>query len=95
MEKWLEEGALHPHSDPTQAGFLRVFAAWIIEEDLEFTTGESMGINRLFKYMESTFKLPSDTTVRNTLARIYTGMLEQVKSDLVVSFMVFRRYDSQ
>ncbi|KAH9939193.1 hypothetical protein B0H21DRAFT_698533, partial [Amylocystis lapponica] len=38
MEKFLEDGKLNPHKDPTQKGFLCLFAAWILEEDLPFTT---------------------------------------------------------
>ncbi|KAJ7691056.1 hypothetical protein B0H14DRAFT_2251304, partial [Mycena olivaceomarginata] len=71
MEKnYLREGKLNPALNPTQIGFNRVFAAWIIEDDLAFTTGESPGIQRLFDYIGSRFGLPSDTTVRNTLANL-------------------------
>ncbi|KAJ7876318.1 hypothetical protein B0H14DRAFT_2252522, partial [Mycena olivaceomarginata] len=70
MENYLREGRLNPALNPTQIGFNRVFAAWIIEDDLAFTTGESPGIQRLFDYTGSRFGLPSDTTVRNTLANL-------------------------
>ncbi|KAJ7021826.1 hypothetical protein C8F04DRAFT_972208, partial [Mycena alexandri] len=62
MEDFLRDGKLNPASNPTQAGFNKVFAAWIIEDDLPFTTGETGGIHRLFCYMQSRFQLPSDTT---------------------------------
>ncbi|KAJ6505630.1 hypothetical protein DFH09DRAFT_828701, partial [Mycena vulgaris] len=62
MEEFLREGKLNPAIKPTQKGFLTVFAAWILEDDLPFTTGETGGIQRLFKYMQSKFLLPSDTT---------------------------------
>lgn len=84
MEDYLREGALNPALDPTQKGFYCVFAAWILEDDLAFTTGESEGLNRLFKYMKVQFKLPSDTTVRNTLARIFSGLYDKVKAELQV-----------
>lgn len=70
---------------PTQKGFNKVFAAWIIEDDHPFTTGETGGINRLFKHMQSRFQLPTDTTVRNTLAKTYAEMFETLKTELNVS----------
>ncbi|KAJ7725138.1 hypothetical protein DFH07DRAFT_694107, partial [Mycena maculata] len=49
--------------------FLKIFAAWIIEDDLPFTTGETPGIRRFHFY------LPSDTSVHNTLAKMYIDIL--------------------
>jgi hypothetical protein len=89
MENYLRVGKLNPALNPTQIGFNRVFAAWIIEDDLAFTTGESSGIQRLFDYMGSRFGLPSDTTVRNTLAKLYCEMFETIKSELAVSIFFF------
>ncbi|KZT08290.1 uncharacterized protein LAESUDRAFT_649153 [Laetiporus sulphureus 93-53] len=74
MEKFLEDGRLNPKRDPTQKGFLRVFAAWLLEENLPFTTGEAPGLHRLFHYLGIKFILPTDTTVRNTLARIFADL---------------------
>jgi hypothetical protein len=84
MEEFLAEGKLNPAVNPTQKGFLKVFSAWILEDDLPFTTGETGGIHRLFRYMQSKFVLPSDTTVRNTLAQIYAEMFNKLKADLKV-----------
>ena len=39
MEKYVEEGLLNPRVEPTQSGFNWLFAAWLIEQDLPFTTG--------------------------------------------------------
>ena len=44
MEEFLEKGRLDPKLYPTKKGFLKHFTAWLIEEDLPFTTGESYGI---------------------------------------------------
>jgi hypothetical protein len=44
MEDFLLEGKLNPEIEPTRVGFLKIFAAWLLEEDLPFTTGESPGI---------------------------------------------------
>lgn len=85
IDDYLTEGKLHPKREPTQQGFYKVFAAWILEDDLPFTTGETGGIARLYKYMQSRFLLPSDTTVRNSLAKIYAEMYAQVKNELKVS----------
>lgn len=87
MEDFLAEGRLNPAINPTQSNFYKVFAAWIIEDDLPFSTGETVGINRLFQFMQSRYQLPSDTTVRNTLAKMYTEMYDTLKSELAVSRM--------
>ncbi|KAF8186574.1 hypothetical protein K438DRAFT_1596191, partial [Mycena galopus ATCC 62051] len=58
----------------------------ILEDDLPFTTGETGGIHRLFKYMQCKFLLPSDTTVRNQLAKMYSEMFRALKDDLKVRF---------
>ena len=85
MDGFLMEGALHPAAVPTQKGFLRVFAAWLIEDDLPFTTGETGGIHRLFKYMQSRYLLPSHTTIRNVLARLFADMYTKVTIEIKVS----------
>jgi hypothetical protein len=87
MEEFLENGRLNPKLYPMKKGFLKHFAAWLIEEDLPFTTGESYGIQRLFKYLDVTFQLPSDTTVRNALAKIYIELHGEVVRELSVSSM--------
>jgi hypothetical protein len=84
MASFLEEGKLNPKRDPTKKGFLKHFAAWILEEDLPFTTGESPGIRRLFEYMSIKFQLPSDTTVRNMLAKIYIELHGNIVKELSV-----------
>ncbi|KAK7007345.1 hypothetical protein R3P38DRAFT_3597666 [Favolaschia claudopus] len=82
MEEFLISGQLNPAIVPTRKGFLTIFSAWILEDDLPFTTGETSGIKRLFQYLKCKFVLPSDTAVRNTLARIFIDMLESLKADL-------------
>jgi hypothetical protein len=42
MEKYVAEGALNPRINLTQTGFNCMFVAWLIEEDLPFTTGISL-----------------------------------------------------
>ncbi|KAJ6484241.1 hypothetical protein C8R45DRAFT_764215, partial [Mycena sanguinolenta] len=69
--------------------FLRIMAAWIIEDDLAFTTGETPGIKRLFAFLQTRYLLPSDTTVRNTLGEMYIDMYNLVMSELAVSRMMF------
>lgn len=88
MAEFLEEGRLNPKKDPTQAGFLKHFAAWLLEDDLPFSTGESPGIARLFRYLEIHFQLPTDTTVRNVLARIYIELHAKVVKELSVGIKV-------
>ncbi len=84
MEAYLKEGALNPALEPTQIGFQRLFAAWLFEDDLPFTTGESPGLARLFKYLKINVLLPSDTTVRNTLGRIFIDLHGTVVRELTV-----------
>ncbi|TFY58846.1 hypothetical protein EVJ58_g6152 [Rhodofomes roseus] len=79
---YLKEGKLNPKVEPTQCGFLQVFAAWIIEDDLPFTTGESPGLARVFQYMQSKFLLPTDTTVRNTITTIFAKMHAELVKEL-------------
>jgi hypothetical protein len=78
MESFLEDGKINPATYPTKKGFLKHFAAWILEDDLPFTTGETPGIKQLFHYLKVTYALPSDTTVRNQLARIYIHLHGEV-----------------
>lgn len=40
MEKFLQEGALNPKRDPTRKGFIKLFAAWTMQDNLPFTTGQ-------------------------------------------------------
>ncbi|KAK7047043.1 hypothetical protein R3P38DRAFT_3423826 [Favolaschia claudopus] len=82
MEEFLISGQLNPAIVPTRKGFLTIFSAWILEDDLPFTTGETSGIKRLFQYLKCKFVLPSDTLVRNTLARIFIDMLGRLNADL-------------
>ncbi|CAK5262316.1 unnamed protein product [Mycena citricolor] len=82
MEKYLLAGALNPAVRKSQKGFLRIFCAWLLEEGLAFTTGESMGLKRVFQYIDCKYGLPSNTTVRNTLAEMFATMLDQIKSAL-------------
>ncbi|KAA1473689.1 hypothetical protein DENSPDRAFT_851780 [Dentipellis sp. KUC8613] len=74
MESFLKEGELNPAVMPTYRGFLRLFSAWILDDSLPWTTGESPSLGLLFKYLRINFALPSDTTVRNQLARIFAEL---------------------
>ncbi|KAJ7200427.1 hypothetical protein GGX14DRAFT_372393, partial [Mycena pura] len=49
MENFLREGELNPAIVPTAKGFLRLIAAWIIDEDLPWTAGEAPSLAVLFK----------------------------------------------
>ncbi|KAF8262481.1 hypothetical protein EI94DRAFT_1602044, partial [Lactarius quietus] len=84
MEKYVQDGLLNPRVEPTQPGFTRLFAAWLIEQDLPFTTGESGSIKRLFKYIQCRFSLPSDTTITHaTDTWTSSGMINAVLSRIV------------
>ena len=88
MADYIEEGKLNPKIEPTRSAFLKIFAAWILEDDLPFTTGETPGIGRLFKFMGCKYTLPSDTTVRHTLDNIFTILHCAVVKELSVRQMI-------
>ncbi|KAJ3501122.1 hypothetical protein NMY22_g19033 [Coprinellus aureogranulatus] len=78
MAAFVKEGSLNPASTPTKKGFLQIFSCWILDEDLPWTTGEAPLLRELFKYLRINMQLPSDTTVRNELARIFAQLHGQV-----------------
>ncbi|KAJ7759950.1 hypothetical protein B0H16DRAFT_1456662 [Mycena metata] len=86
MGEFLSEGKLNPIINSTQSNCLKVFAAWIIEDDLAFTTGETEGIKRLFAFLHSRYLLPSDTTVRNTLATMHIDMKQLGETTRAMTF---------
>ncbi|KAJ3747488.1 hypothetical protein DFH05DRAFT_1393207, partial [Lentinula detonsa] len=63
MKNYLKDGELNPEAITTERGFLRLFAAWILDEDLPWTTGEAPSLALLFKYLKVRYSLPSDTTL--------------------------------
>ncbi|KAK1217163.1 hypothetical protein PQX77_020171, partial [Marasmius sp. AFHP31] len=82
MVEYLKQGELNPAIEPTTRGFLRLFAAWILDDDLPWTTGESPSLAVLFKYLKVKYQLPSDTTVRNQLAVIFAELHGKVVREL-------------
>ncbi|KLO17810.1 hypothetical protein SCHPADRAFT_812869, partial [Schizopora paradoxa] len=55
-------------------GFVRLATAWVVKEDLPFTAPESDLLALMFRYSGSKFKLPSDTTIRNTLTKLHDDL---------------------
>lgn len=84
MADYLEEGRLNPKVFPSQKGFLKVFAAWILQEDLPWNTGEAPSLKTLFEFLDVRYMLPTDTTVRNTLAEIFADLHGEVVKELAV-----------
>ncbi|KAF5349401.1 hypothetical protein D9758_015515 [Tetrapyrgos nigripes] len=82
MEQFLEAGKENPGNEPTYQGFLQVFSAWIFEDDLAFTAGESPACKRVFDYLKIKFKLPTDTTVRKTLDSIVESLHSSVVREI-------------
>jgi hypothetical protein len=85
MAAYLKEGELNPAQVATQKGFLRLFAAWILDESLPWTTGEAPTLRLLFKYLKVGYTLPSDTTVRNQLAHIFAELHKKVVTEFTAS----------
>jgi len=84
MAEYLKAGDLNPAVIPTQAGFLRLFSAWILDESLPWTTGEAPALQALFQYLKVKFILPTDTTVRNQLAKIFAELHAKVVHEFTV-----------
>ena len=89
MSAYLEQGKLRPEIVATQKGFYRIFAAWILDESLPWTTGEAPTLRALFDYIKVRFQLPSDTTVRNYVARIFIELHGLIDEEFAVSFPIF------
>jgi hypothetical protein len=71
-----------------QEGFYLSFAAFVVEDDLPWTTGEKPGIKRIFGYLHSPWALPSDTTVRKHVSRLYDSLHAYVVRELTVCAMI-------
>ena len=88
MASYLKEGALNPAVVADQKGFYRMFAAWILDESLPWTTGEAPTLALLFRYLKVNFTLPTDTTVRNYLGRIFIELHAKVVKEFSVSLYI-------
>jgi hypothetical protein len=87
MQEMVRQGLLNPMVPITQNGFNRHFAAWLVEDNLPWTTGESPGLRRVFWYIKCKLELPSDTTVRQHVTLLYVELLRSVVNELTVGFM--------
>jgi hypothetical protein len=75
MEDFLLEGKLNSAINTTQKNFLKIFTAWIIEDDLAFTTGETDGMNYWSPFIRS-FELilrPQGFTDFSSFLRVVTS----------------------
>ncbi|KAJ3831358.1 hypothetical protein F5878DRAFT_549656, partial [Lentinula raphanica] len=63
LASFIDKGKLNPALEPTECGFYQMFSAWVFEDGLPFTTGESSALRRLFEYLHITFTPPTDTTL--------------------------------
>ncbi|KAF5333038.1 hypothetical protein D9758_017299 [Tetrapyrgos nigripes] len=52
MRNYIEAGVLNPALEPTKEGFIDVFPAWVFEDSLPFTMGESSALRRVFAYLK-------------------------------------------
>jgi hypothetical protein len=89
MEQFMERGKLDPKINPTQADFLKIFALWILDEDLPWTTGKAM-LDKFFKYLRSSSSSPAtpppDT---NSLGSMLTFTGRSWKSSLYAFHVPF------
>lgn len=80
IEACQEETMVH-----TQSGFYMAFAAWVVEDNLPWSTGMKSGIQRIWRYLKNKWKLPSDTTVRNYVQRLFDLLVEVLVKEIMVS----------
>ena len=85
MAEYLKRGKLNPAIAATQSGFLQLFAAWILDKSLPWMTGEAPSLQLLFKCLKINFALPTDTTVRNHLAKVFAELHGKVVREFLVS----------
>lgn len=88
MASYLKEGKLNPQVVATYKGFLCIFAAWILDKSLPWTTGEAPTLRMLFKYLKVNYELASDTTVHNQLVHVF----EELHGKVVREFAVLLQY---
>ncbi|KAF8150422.1 hypothetical protein BJ912DRAFT_938213 [Pholiota molesta] len=82
LSSYLKDGELNPAIIPDQSGFYRIFSAWVLDESLPWMTGEVKMLNKLFCYIKCDFSLPTDTTGRNYLEKIFTELNTKVVREL-------------
>ena len=80
MADFLKDSPPNPAIVPSQKGFLRIFALWILDKDLPWMTGQAPLLNEL----SVNYQLPSDTTIRNELARIFVDLDGKVVREILV-----------
>jgi hypothetical protein len=61
-----------------------IIAAWLLEDDLPFTTVGLPGFGNLLKFFECPFATPSDTTIRNQLNTMFDKMSVTVMREILV-----------
>ncbi|KAF5372244.1 hypothetical protein D9758_004983 [Tetrapyrgos nigripes] len=82
MHNYIEAGVLNPALEPTKEGFIDVFSAWVFEDSLPFTMGESSALRCVFAYLKVKFPLPTDTTVRKHLDKITSALHRTVVNEI-------------
>jgi hypothetical protein len=82
----LLEGKLNPAILPTETGFRHIFSAWIPDDDLPWTTGQSPMLASLFRCLKGNYMLPSDTAVCNKLTKIFGELHMKIIKELEVGF---------
>lgn len=88
MEKFVADGVLNPASNPTSVSVTRVFVGWILGDGLPWTTGESINLARFLQHVQVTYGLPTDTTVRNQVAKIFIELKDAVIREFAVRLII-------
>ena len=90
MAVYLKQGELNPQIIPTQAGFICLFAAWVLDESLPWMTSEAPSLQLLFNYLKIRFTLPTNTSMHTQLSKIYDKLHGKVVHLFTVSITSHR-----
>lgn len=92
LRQWLDNYEKNPSWPNTQQSLNILFSAWVIDANLVFTTGQSPLLRIIFRFINSMFTLPSDTTVRKMVSEIFRKLHGVVVRELTVGIPSYFRY---
>lgn len=88
LQEWLDNYEKSPSWPNSQQSLNILFSAWIIDADMQFTVGQSPLLRIIFRFMNSMYTLPSDTTVRKMVYEIFSKLLASVVKELSVNLII-------
>jgi hypothetical protein len=88
MADFIADGIQNPRLVRNQKNFTVLFTSWIVADDQPWTTGETEEIQELLDFIGCIYKLPSDTTVRRYVARIFGATRDTLITEMAVSLLL-------